>query len=408
MELKDKKILILGLGREGKSSFQFLRKRFPKKTIGLADENRKRIIFRNVKTYFGKNYLKAIENYEIIIKSPGIKKDILTPYLTNQVITSQTEIFLEKNRDKTICITGSKGKGITSDLIYKSFKNAGKKAYLIGNIGKPALDFYNKDGIFIFEISSHQLQDLKIGPHIAVFLNIYPDHLDFFKTFDSYFGAKSNITLSQNKNDYFIFNGQYPKLLNLAQKTKAQKIDYSKKELESLDNPFLKGKIFLEDVRAAICVLKLFNLPIKKDYKPFENRLEIVGEFKGIKFINDSASTLPQSTIAALETIDNVDTLILGGSTKGSNFKELAEIIEKKEIKNLILFPPEGKRILKRIKKKPSYFFANNMKQAVKLCYQEAEKICLLSPACASFSCFKDYQDRGEQFKKYAKELNEK
>lgn len=411
MNLKDKKILILGLSREGKSSFKFLRKKFPEKIIGVADETNLDFKEKNTKTYFGKDYLKAIGDYDLIIKTPGINKNLLKPYLTHQIVTSQTEIFLEKHKDNVIAVTGSKGKGITSELIYKAFKQSGKETHLIGNMGKPALDCYDKQGIFVFEISSHQLRDLKINPHIAVFLNIFPDHLDFFKTFENYFKAKNNITLFQTKDDYFIFNSQYPKLLELAKKTKAKTIDYSKKELKQPDNSLLKGKLFSEDVKAAACVLDLFNISIVKtlkDYKPFEHRLEIVGKFKGIKFINDSASTLPEATIAALEAIDNVDTLILGGSDKGSDFKKLAREVEKKDIKTLILFPTEGEKILKELKKKPDYFFVYNMEEAVKLCYQRAEKVCLLSPACASFSCFNNYAERGELFKKYVKELNER
>ena len=410
MHLKDKKILILGLGREGMSSFKFLRKKFPEKIIGVADQRNLDFKEKDTKTHFGKDYLRAIGEYDLIIKAPGINKDLVKPYLTDKIITSQTEIFLKQHKDKVIAVTGSKGKGITSDLIYRALKQSGKKTYLIGNMGRPPLDYYDKQGIFVFEISSHQLEDLKINPHIAIFLNIFPDHLDFFKTFKNYFKAKSNITLFQTKDDYFIFNSQYPELSQLARKTKARTIDYTKKHLREPKNSLLKGRLFSEDVKAAGCALDLFNISIEKTlkhYKPFEHRLEIVGTFKGIKFINDSASTLPEATIAALEAIDDVDTLILGGSNKGSDFKKLAREIEKKDIKTVILFPTEGEKILQELKKKPNYFFTNNMKEAVQLCYQKAKKVCLLSPACASFSCFNDYAERGKLFKKYVKELNE-
>jgi len=304
-------------------------------------------------------------------------------------------------------------------LLYKIIKNAGKKVELIGNMGKPALDFYDKKNCwFIFEISSHQLENLKISPHIAVFLNIYADHLDFFKTFKKYFTAKKNITINQLKTDYFIFNKNSEKLGTI--KTKAKRIAFSKTKNKKIKEIPFKSKWFLEDINAAICVANLLKIKGKdiqrtiKSYKPFEHRLEIVGTHNGIKFINDSAATIPEATIAGLNNFDNIDTLILGGSEKRSNFKNLAKEIIKKNVKTIILFPITGKKIEKEIKKQkpkklPKIIKVKTMEQAVMACYKNTKKgsVCLLSPACASFSIFKDYQDRGEQFKKYVKTLSQ-
>jgi len=390
MDLKDKNILILGFSREGKSTLKFLKKHYPKNVVAVADKRKMKGV-----TYSGKNYLKHIKDFDVLIKSPGINsKDLKHPN-----ITSQTEIFLQKHRNKTIAITGTKGKGITASLIYKILKKAGERVELIGNMGKPALDFYDKKGVFVFEVSSHQLEGLRISPHIAVFLNIYPDHLDFFKTFKKYFNAKKNIYLHQDKKDYLIYNRKIGKV-----KTKAKKIPFSRKQVKN--TPF-KGKAFLENINAGIEVAKLLKIKnyeqVIKKYKPFEHRLEIVGTFKGIKFINDSAATIPQATIASINNFKNVDTLILGGSDKKSDYKELGKEITKSKIKTLILFPVTGERIAKQVKKDINIVKVKNMKQAVTACYKYSEKLCLLSPASASFSVFKDYQDRGEQFKKYVK-----
>ncbi|MBU4022907.1 UDP-N-acetylmuramoyl-L-alanine--D-glutamate ligase [Patescibacteria group bacterium] len=448
---KNKKILILGLGREGQSSLRFLKKHYPNNEIAIADKFKwGKSDFppfaEKYKSFCGKGYLKAIRDYDVIIKSPGInnadlnpylknqtitslKKQVITKpylknhnadlrsYLENQVVTSQTEIFLEKHRDKTIAITGTKGKGMTASLLYKIIKSTGKKVELIGNMGKPALDFYNKKNCwFVFEVSSHQLENLKISPHIAVFLNIYADHLDFFNTFKRYFTAKKNITINQSKKDYFIYNKNSKALEAI--KTKAKKIAFTKTQNKGLKQIPFKSSWFLENINAAIAVAKLLKIKEKdiqktiKSYKPFEHRLEIVGTYNGIKFINDSAATIPEATIAGLNNFDNIDTLILGGSEKKSDFKNLAKEIIKKNIKTIILFPITGKKILKEIKKQkpkklPKAIDVKNMKQAVVACYKNTKKgsACLLSPACASFSIFKDYQDRGEQFKKYVKEL---
>jgi len=420
---KNKKILILGLGREGKSSLSFLEKHYPNNEIAIADKlNSRKSDFREFnkkyKGFYGKDYLKTIKNYDVIIKSPGINNSILKPYLKNKIITSQTEIFLEKHRDKTIAITGTKGKGITASLLYKIIKNAGKKVELIGNMGKPALDFYDKKNCwFVFEISSHQLENLKISPHIAVFLNIYADHLDFFKTFKRYFTAKKNIATNQLKADYFVYNKNSKELGAI--KTRAKRIAFNKTKNKILKKIPFKSEWFLEDINAAICVANLLKIKENniqktiKNYKPFEHRLEIVGIYKGIKFINDSAATIPEATIAGLNNFDNIDTLILGGSEKMSDFENLAKEIIKKDVKTIILFPITGKKIEKEIKKQkpkklPKIIEVKNMKQAVMVCYKNTKKgsACLLSPACASFSIFKDYQDRGEQFKKYVKTLN--
>jgi len=239
--LENKKVLILGLGREGESSFKFLRKHFPNQTIALSDKlflnklpaSIRKLIKKDkkIKLYLGKNYLKSIKNYDIIIKTPGILKKLLLPYITTQKIISQTEIFLEKHREQIIGITGTKGKGTTAGLIYKILKDNGLKVKLIGNMGKPALDYFGSKGIFVFEMSSHQLEALKISPHVAVFLNIYSDHLNYFKNFKAYFTAKANIAKWQKSNDYFISNNSFPQIKSLAQKSGAKTISFETKKM---------------------------------------------------------------------------------------------------------------------------------------------------------------------------------
>jgi UDP-N-acetylmuramoylalanine--D-glutamate ligase len=423
--LKNKKILILGLGREGESSFQFLRKQFPKKIIGLADKltfnklplSIQRLIKKDkkIKLFLGGKYLESIKNYDIVIKTPGISRKLLLPYLAKQKITSQTEIFLEKYKNQTIGITGTKGKGTTANLIYKIFKDNKIEAEMIGNMGKPALDFWkNKKTkkLFIFELSSHQLENLKISPHIAIFLNIYPDHLDYFKDFKEYFKAKTNITKWQKENDYFIFNDSFSEIKNLAKKSKAKKIRFETKKSKDY---FLCNKLASKAVSS---LFKISSENIKKseiNLKTIEHRLEFVGKFNGIYFYNDSAATIPEATIAALNFLKNVETLILGGSEKGSDFQTLTKTMINKKIKTVILFPEKGKKMWQEISKQgkknlPEHFFVNKMDEAVRLCFKQARKgsACLLSPACASFTSFENYQDRGNQFKKYIKEFAKK
>jgi len=434
--LKNKRILVLGLGKEGLNTLNFLRKIFPEKVIGVADrlkiqDLRFRIKDKKIRLHLGKNYLKAIKNYDVIVKSPGIPihlPEIEKAYKKGK-ITSQTEIFFENCPGKIIGITGTKGKSTTSALIYKILKEGLKvhpvksrkagispktklfnRVNLVGNIGKPVLSGLlkaKKDDIFVYELSSHQLYNLKKSPHIAVLLNIYKEHLDYYKNFNEYKNAKTNITRYQKKNDFIVYNSKDNEVSEIVKKSKAKKIA-------------IKGEYYDLDILAAKAVAKIFQIPNKKVVKAIKNfkflphRLEYVGKFKGIKFYNDALSTIPETTTAALNKLgDRVQTLFLGGFDRGLKFEKIAERILKSKIKNLALFPTTGEKIWEALrlaslaqgKKLPKHFFTNKMTKAVKWAYENTNKgkICLLSCASPSFSIFKDYKEKGNLFKKYVR-----
>ncbi len=406
-DLKNKKILILGFGREGKDTFLFLKKLFPSKRIGIADKDTK--IKAKADLFLGKNYLKAIKKYDVIIKSPGIPfKSIPKSYL-GKIIT-QTDLFLANSQGLIIGITGTKGKSTTSSLIYNILKAGGKRAHLIGNIEKPVLSFLlgkNKKDIFVYELSSHQLYNLKQSPNISVFLNIFPEHLDYYRNFKEYAKAKANITLYQKKEDYLIFNKKDKLVSSFAKKSKANKLP-------------IVGDYYELDKAAAKKVGKLLKISpklIKKvidNFKGLECRMELVGTFKGITFYNDSLATIPEATILAIKSLGSeVETILLGGFYRNISFKSLARKILKSKIKTVILFPSTGEKIWKEIssldkKKRIKHFFVKNMKEAVELSFKNTSKskICLLSPASPSFGLFKNYKERGDLFKKYVKRLD--
>ena len=368
-DLEEKSILILGFGREGKSVLNFLEKHFPDKKIGVADQND------------GENYLDKINGYQVIIKSPGIPylPEIKKAKADRKIITSATQIFFDNCKGKIIGVTGTKGKSTTAALIYEVLKKGGLDVYLLGNIGKPALEFLdqiNENSIVVYELSSFQLEDLTISPHIAIITNIYPEHLDWHGSFENYKKAKENISKFQTKKDILISNKSGAEAARIV------------------------GKIFKisdEKINQAI-----------KNFKPLPHRLEFVAQVKGIKFYNDSLATNPHATIFGLKTLgDDVETLIAGGFDRGVDYSILGPAIASSKVKNLILFPTTGEKIGQLVSDKIKKFDVSSMKEAVKIAFEKTSpgKICLMSPASASFNLFKDYEDRGNQFKKYIDQL---
>lgn len=442
--LKDKSILILGFAREGIDTLRFLRKLFPEKILGIADrlnleefpDKTQKFLYHlfhgrekekiRERLYLGENYLKALKDYDVIIKAPGIPSKTIRPFLTKrQKIISQTEIFFDNCPGKIIGVTGTKGKSTTASLIYQVLKSGGLKVHLVGNIGKPVLSLLFKakpNDIYIYELSSHQLFNLKKSPQLAIFLNLYPEHLDYYNSFNEYFKAKQNICRYQEKTDFFLFNPDNKYALKASKITKAKIIALNVKTAERFLKKWgkvrLLGDFNLLNMVVAIKVGEIFKVSQReiakalKDFKPLPHRLEFVGQYQKIRFYNDSLATIPQATIGALNALgDNVETIFLGGFDRNLNFEELARRIIKSNLKTLIFFPGTGKRIwqeITKIKPKNRFFhclFTDKMKTGVAFAYKHTlrGKICLLSCASPSFGLFLNYQDRGNQFKKYVR-----
>jgi len=445
-DLKNKKILILGFGREGRDTFLFLRKLFPEKVLGIADKNKiSNLKTQNskIKLHLGKNYLKAIGDYDVIIKTPGISPKIFASQKlrkTSPKITSQAEIFFDNCPGKIVGITGTKGKGTTASLIYDILKAGAAskeaslalfgrriKAHLIGNIGQPVLNYLfsaTPKDVYVYELSSHQLQNLKKSPQIAVFLNIYQAHLDYYKSFKEYIKAKANIVKYQGKKDVLVYNAQDPIVRKIAQKSKARKIPYNSTKYEFItkirNKISLVGKFNLENIMAATAVGKIMGISDRDiikavlNFKPLPYRLEYIGTYRGIKFYNDSLATVPDAVCRAIEALGNsVETIFLGGYEANVNYRALAKKVLASKIRNVILFPPSGKNIWAEIttaaknKELPQHFWAKNMPEGVKWAYQQTQKgkIALLSCGSPSYGLFKNYKERGNLFKQYVKKL---
>ena len=394
-------VLILGYGKEGKMTEKYLKKYFPKLKLGIADES------------LNKNYLESQKNYDLVIKTPGIKKEkVLIPCIT------ATNLFFSQNKNFTIGVTGSKGKSTTASLIYGILKEAGKKVRLLGNIGAPMLGaLMNKVDpaeIFVLELSSYQLDDIAYSPNIAVALNFFPEHMDYHGGVENYYQAKKKIVSFQNCEDVFVYNTKDQKLKNWASATVAQKKSFAEISLDGFESSLL-GEHNQNNIRAAVTVAKEFGISddeIKKalkKFKPLAHRLEFVGEFEAIKFFDDAISTTPESTMMALDAIENVGTIFLGGQDRGYDFSKLEKQIRKKGIKNVVLFPDSGQRIFKS-KKGLNILETREMKEAVAFAYEHTPRgsVCLLSTASPSYSVWKNFEEKGEQFQFWVKKLSKK
>lgn len=441
-ELLKKKILILGFGAEGQAAFDFLKKN-TKIEIVIADAKdqdnfsedvRKKI--NGVKTFFGKNYLDSIDQAEVIIKSPGIRlpKDRIEKIKKQGIVlTSLTNIFCDNAQGKIVGITGTKGKSTTASLVYSILNEAGKKVYLIGNIGNPCIDYLKFDSpetYFVFEFSSHQLESLEKAPDFAIFTSFFPDHMDYYDSIEEYFKAKANIF---GENTTIFYNAKFEKI-NTYFENKKNAFAYNTKDNYIEDNKlFVAGGEFLffgdlkligqhnyENVLGAILLAKKVEIEdeiIKKaikEFTPLEHRLEKF-VFNDIIFYDDSASVTPETTIEAIRALgeNNIDTIILGGMDRGYDFSKLGKEVLESGIKNVALLPDSGQAIWKAIEKAsegnifPGKKEFENIEEAAHWCMEKTPKgkICLLSPASPSYNLFRNFKERGERFREFVEKI---
>lgn len=422
--LADKRIMILGYGREGKSTLAFIRRALPDKELTVADCAKIEVNDSLVKVVCGESYLSEINKYDIVIKSPGI------PFFDIEVkdgteITCQLDLFLRFFPQTVVGITGSKGKTTTATLIYEMLKSGAHKTALLGNIGVPVFEIPEDTEIAVVEMSSHQLEFTKASPHVAVFVNVYEEHIDHYKDgFKGYVNAKLNIARFQTKDDYFIYNpeqkdGRLPDLRKTV-KGKIIEVPLSKavndefvKALQS-ETPYLLGEHSRQNLGYAVTAARIFGVgddAIKKAVKGFsgiEHRLEYVGKYKGIEFYNDSIATIPTAVINAVKSLKNVDTLIFGGLDRGIDYSSLIDFLEKGQIPVLIGLPETGHKLIDLLKKgscTSRLYKADDMEAAVAFAYKNTRrgKICLFSPAAASYNKYKNFEEKGNHFKQCVK-----
>ncbi len=423
-DLEGKKILIWGFGLEGQSTYRFLKRQSLLSNVSILDS--REIDIEGIEILQKADFKK----YDLIFKSPGIV--IEEEGFPFEKLTSQTDLFLKHFRNQTVGVTGSKGKSTTSSLIAHALKVSDRKVVLVGNIGLPCLDSVeriDKDTVVVFELSCHQLEYVTTSPTIAVFLNLFPEHLDHYGSFEAYGEAKKKIARYQKKGDVLFVNDGIPLVNTLADIVTCsldKKVDIFVKdnnemvvEQEVIDIPpgtALIGVHNYYNAGIAYGVLKRLGLSKEQfeaallSFKPLAHRLESIGVVDGVEYIDDSISTIPQATIQAICSLSQVDCVLIGGMDRGIDYEELVEFLLNSKVETIIFMYESGKRVAKswKLKTKKPYFLVENLQEAVAIAKERTAKgkMCLLSPAAASYGDFKNFEDRGDQFKKLVREEN--
>lgn len=441
-----KSVAILGFGREGRATFPWLLNEGGIKSLAIVDRNPVTLpgdtpdsVKDSIRIITGEQYQKCLNEFDVVFKSPGIVLEEEKSHYTCKIV-SQMDVFFETYRNQIIGITGTKGKSTTTTLLYHVLKNAGKKALLAGNIGIPVFDIaedIDKDTLLVVELSCHQLEYAVTSPHIGALLNIHEEHLDHYGTMEKYTAAKENIYRNQTEGDV-LFCEQ-----NIAPKNGLMKVvtvaaegiggDESadvfvkdetirvNRDTENevynipVDEIELMGQHNYYDIAYVYSISRMLGLSQEeiedglKSYIPLPHRLQKIGVVNGVTFYDDSISTIDETTIQALKTLKNADSVIIGGMDRGISYDSLEKYLSTSTVSHIILMEETGKRIYNEIEKnypdfknKERIILVDHLADAVKMAKKvTAEgKACVMSPAAASYGIFKNFEERGEEFKK--------
>lgn len=404
-DLHGKRILIVGYGVEGKATERFLREMVPDATIGIADKND------------GENYLDKQMNYDIVIRSPGIPKRLISkPY------TTATNLFFSMHPGTIIGVTGTKGKSTTTSLIHHLLTAGGVKAVLAGNIGKPMLEAYlehqHEEVVYVVELSSYMLDDIDYSPDYAVVVSLYPEHIDYHGSVQDYYAAKHRILDHATSNSTYAYNPTFPELRQWANSYPGTAVAFDLNFAIDQSTTPLIGPHNLQNMQGAATVARAFgitdsaireSLPL---FHPLPHRLQRVGTFHDITFYDDAISTTPESTMQALASLPQVGTIFLGGLDRGYDFTELARTLTGSGIRNFVFFPESGPTIRAILEKHTTGFNAletRSMQEAVAFAYKHTPpgQICLLSTASPSYSIWKNFEEKGDEFQKWVRSYAE-
>ena len=408
------KIALLGYGKEGKSTENYFKTHFDNPEIDIFDHFTPETI---------KN--QDFSSYDYVFRSPSV------PPLHLQNESSVTKYFFDHCPCQIIGVTATKGKGTTCSFIKSLLDALGEKAYLVGNIGSPAIDILDEltpENIVVYEMSSFQLWDLQKSPHIAVLGQLEPDHLNVHKNYADYLNAKANITKFQTIDDYLIYFQDNSETTKIANTSKAKKIPYPFAIPATIKAAIkLPGKHNENNAIAAIAAVASFKnispdefltqyqtetINGLSNFKGLPHRLEYLREINQVKYYDDNFSTNPSSTRVAIDAFPDDNLVVIVGGRDKNNYEDLPEIYEilhTPTVKKIILIGESGHELANRYRD-PRFIVVESLQNAVATAKAEAElvapAIVVMSPAAASFDMFENVYDRGDQFKSLISSLN--
>ena len=451
IDWQNKRVVVDGIGQEGQAMVEYLLGEGAHVTV--CDEREPEALgeiylawqSRGVAWQLGPAYLQDLTSFSVVVRSPGVSphlQPLKAAMKRGVTVTSLTKIFFELCPCPIIGVTGTKGKGTTSTLIWKMLTAARKKVVLVGNIGAPAIsvlaDLTPKHTV-VYELSSFQLQDLDRSPHIAVALGITLEHQDYHRSPEEYYAAKANIVRYQTPNDIAVLNTDYPTTATFRPLVRGQAftvtrgylagdgvaitpegvVRHSHGKVDRIcrrEEVRLKGDHNLENVAAAVAAASAAGVSVAamrrviREFSGLPHRLEFVADVSGVEYWNDTYGTTPEGVIAAVRSFTEPIVLLLGGSEKGLTYEVLADVIVKSTVKTIVGIGLSAEKIYAVVKqaatktglKAPAYVEGGATMEAMLKTARKFAKsgdAVLLSPAAASFDRFKNASDRGDQFR---------
>ena len=451
MQLKNKKVLVVGAAKSGIAAAEFLVKKGAEVTLTDAKsavqlgELVKKLAAQGVHLALEGQYPNPVQQaFYMLVVSPGVPltvQPVVQAYQGEVPVIGELELAYRFSKAPVVAITGTNGKTTTTSLVGQIFNDAGVNTLVAGNIGLPLIskvENYGEKDVIVVEVSSFQLETTQIfRPRVAVILNITPDHLDRHGSMENYINAKAKIFNNQSPFNYTVLNYDDPYTVALARQSSGKVIFFSRRHILEegvyiqndniavtidgittkvipVDKLSLPGKHNLENALAAVACAFMMDIGAKQIsqtlgvFRGVHHRLETVAEINGVSYVNDSKGTNPEATINAIQAFDSPIILIAGGLNKDSDFTKLAKTIKEK-VHLLILLGKHGDQIQRAVQEQgfESFIKVPDYLEAVKTAYQTAKSgdVVLLSPACASWDMFKSYEERGDLFRKLVLEI---
>jgi UDP-N-acetylmuramoylalanine--D-glutamate ligase len=450
MDLQDKRVLVVGLGKSGVASALFLKSHGARVTVSdtkppdqLKDEI-PILLDNGIAVETGGHGERTFQGQDLIVVSPGVPVDappLVQARALGEKVIGEIELAAQAFPVSIIGITGSNGKTTTTTLAGEIVAGAGLPTVVGGNIGTPAISLVEgatRDTVAVLEISSFQLETIQtLRCHIAVVLNVTPDHLDRHHTFAAYTDAKARIFENQHGDDFAVLNADDRTCVEMAARTKAQIFWFSRKkevnrgayvedgrilyrdasgqrEVLLVSEITLKGAHNVENVLAAVCIGLLMGCQpgqvrkLVREFRAVEHRLQHVATIRGVEYYNDSKATNVDATIKAIESFPANVHLILGGKDKGSDYTVLNDLLRAR-VKRVYTIGSAAAKIESQIKGSTAIVHSETLENAVRRAAEGAQTgdVVLLAPACASFDQFRSYEHRGRVFKEVVSEIAE-